>query len=140
VRVRLPRRQLRLTDAAAALALTAAPLLVGCASEPARERPVLTWTLDPAAPRVGPARLTAVFRDPDGAALVGAKVDVEGHMTHAGMRPVIASGREASPGVHVVPLEFTMAGDWVLLVVASTPEGRRSEHRITLSVQPAGRP
>jgi hypothetical protein len=51
-------------------------------------------------------------------------------MTHPGMPPVTASAHETDPGVYVATIEFSMAGDWVVLVSAVPAGGRRTEHRI----------
>jgi hypothetical protein len=137
VRVRGPRGPLRLTRAAALLAVALS--LSGCGRTAPREAGTsITWSLEPAAPRVGLAELTFELRDAAGAALTGAAVRVEGHMTHAGMRPVIARATETTPGAYAAAIEFTMAGDWVLLVHVVRPDGGRVEHRIDVPrVEPA---
>jgi hypothetical protein len=59
----------------------------------------------------------------------GARVRLEGNMTHAGMTPVFAEAEEAEPGRYRATLEFTMAGDWVVLVHAALPDGRKIERQ-----------
>jgi YtkA-like len=59
----------------------------------------------------------------------GARVTLEGNMTHAGMTPVFAEAKEAEPGRYNATLEFTMAGDWVVLVHAALPDGRKIERQ-----------
>jgi hypothetical protein len=59
----------------------------------------------------------------------GARVTLEGNMTHAGMSPVFAEAKETGPGRYRATLEFTMAGDWVVLVHAALPDGRRIERQ-----------
>ena len=54
-------------------------------------------------------------------------------MVHPGMSPVIANASERSAGEYVVPFTFTMPGDWVLIVSASLPDGRRVEKRIEVA-------
>jgi hypothetical protein len=99
----------------------------------------VTWTLSPPAPMVGPASLTVTLRDPAGTPVNGAAVRLEGHMSHAGMTPVIVLGAERSPGVYDLAFAFTMPGDWVLLVTATRPDGTRLERRIDVTnVRPAG--
>jgi hypothetical protein len=93
----------------------------------------LTWTLRPAEPVVGPAVLTVTLRDRAGAPLQGATVRLEGHMSHAGMAPVLADATQRAPGVYEVPFAFTMQGDWVLLVSAALPDGTRVERRIDVA-------
>jgi hypothetical protein len=100
----------------------------------------LTWTLRPAAPVVGPAVLTVTLRDRAGAPVEGATVRLEGHMSHAGMAPVLADATQRAAGVYEVPFAFTMQGDWVLLVSAGLRDGRRVERRIDVAnVRPSPR-
>lgn len=59
----------------------------------------------------------------------GARIQLEGNMSHAGMTPVFAEAQEAEPGRYRATLEFTMAGDWVVLVHAALPDGRKIERQ-----------
>lgn len=99
----------------------------------------LTWTLRPAAATVGPAALTLTVRTSSGEPISGATVRVEGHMTHAGMAPVIAQAIERAPDIYEAAFAFTMPGDWALLVTAVLPDGTRVERRIDVpNVRPSG--
>jgi len=99
----------------------------------------LTWTLRPATAVVGPATLTVSLRAPSGTPLAGATVRIEGHMTHAGMAPLVAEAVERAPGVYDAAFAFTMQGDWVLLVSVNLPDGTRVERRIDVAnVRPSG--
>ena len=51
-------------------------------------------------------------------------------MNHAGMVPVFADARETAPGRYEATLNFTMAGDWFILVQARLPDGRTVEQAI----------
>ncbi|HEX7121823.1 MAG TPA: FixH family protein [Gemmatimonadaceae bacterium] len=98
----------------------------------------VSWTLRPSVAVVGPATLTVTLRDSSGP-VQGARVSVEGHMSHAGMAPVLARAIERTRGTYEAGLAFTMAGDWVLLVHADLTDGRTFEHRIDIAgVRPAG--
>jgi hypothetical protein len=98
-----------------------------------------TWTLRPAPAVVGPAALTLSLRAPSGGRIAGARVRIEGHMTHAGMAPVLAAAAERAPGVYEATFAFTMEGDWVLLVSVDLPDGARVERRIDVAnVRPSG--
>ena len=134
---------------AVALALA---LATGACGRPSRSATAdfdLTWTIDPQPARVGPATLVITLResgrdrgrDRDRGELVsGATVRIEGHMSHPGMAPVLTRAAERAPGVYGAPIDLTMAGDWILLVSAETPDGRRLERRIDLGrVRPASR-
>jgi hypothetical protein len=59
----------------------------------------------------------------------GARIQLEGNMTHPGMTPVFAEAKEDGPGRYHATLEFTMAGDWVVLVHAALPDGRKIERQ-----------
>jgi len=99
----------------------------------------LTWTLRPAAAAVGPATLTLSLRAPSGGPIGGATVRLEGHMTHAGMAPVIVPAVERAPGVYEANFAFTMQGDWVLLLSVNLPDGAHVERRIDVAnVRPSG--
>ena len=99
----------------------------------------VTWNLRPETPHVGSATLTVMLRDTSGTPVKGARVRLEGHMTHAGMAPVLADASERAPGVYDLPFAFTMQGDWVLLVSAVLKDGVRVERRIDVAgVRPSG--
>lgn len=85
----------------------------------------VAWTLEPTPPSMGPAVLRFMLTDTVAAQPVsGAAVQVEGNMAHAGMAPWITTGQEVAPGQYEALLEFTMAGDWVILLDAMLPDGR----------------
>jgi len=140
VRRRGRRVRRRAGAGAGAIALLAAGLSSGCTRDAAvSPRVDVSWTLSPSAPVVGPAVLTITLHEPAGDAVKGATVRLEGQMSHPGMAPVLADGHERGPGVYEVPFAFTMPGDWVLLVSAALPGGRRAERRIDVAnVRPAG--
>ncbi len=121
--------------AAAALVLLAAVITVtGCERRDAAGSGVrITWSLAPQPPVAGPAELTITPAAADGNPLEGAVVRLEGHMSHAGMAPVIAEGTERRPGEYLIPFTFTMAGDWVLLVSIVERDGTRTQQRIDVA-------
>lgn len=101
------------------------PLLlaaVGACGPPAPADLEATLTLEPSPPRVGRSELVLELEDELGP-LRGARLAIEANMNHAGMVPVFADGRETDAGRYASELEFTMAGDWFLLVTATTSEG-----------------
>ena len=121
--------------------LLAASLSIGAChrSSQGDSRLDVVWTLRPQAPVVGPATLTVTLRHPSGNPVRGATVRLEGHMSHAGMAPVLADASESAPGVYDLRFAFTMQGDWVLLVSAVLPDGARVERRIDVArVRPSG--
>lgn len=91
-------------------------------------------TVSPQPPTVGSARLDLTVASPDGKPITGAKLQIRGDMSHAGMQPVLAdltdqgNGHYAADGFH-----FTMAGDWILTVSGSLPDGTPVKKTFTIS-------
>ena len=83
--------------------------------------------IEPARPATGTAQLALTLADPAGAPLDGATVEIEGTMTHAGMRPVAARARGQGEGRYEVEaFTFTMGGDWLLIAHVTLPDGTRA--------------
>lgn len=105
-------------------------LTAGCGSADRQASDVqVDIALDPSPPVVGDAQVTLRLTGADGKRLDGAEVRLEGNMNHAGMKPSFANLRETEPGRYAGTLEFTMGGDWFILVTATLPDGRRIEHK-----------
>lgn len=83
--------------------------------------------IEPLPVRVGPATVSVGLADAAGQEIEGAQVELEGNMSHAGMEPVFATGREVAPGRYEAQLDFTMSGDWFIVVHAALPDGRSLE-------------
>lgn len=88
----------------------------------------LSVTPDP--PTAGPATLVLTLTDEDDQPISGAEIALEGNMSHAGMTPVFTQAEEMEPGRYEAPLEFTMGGDWFIIVSATLPDGRQLERQI----------
>jgi hypothetical protein len=86
----------------------------------------------PEPPQIGPATITVSLRGADNEPLTGASVQLEGNMSHAGMVPVFAQAMETAPGLYEANLEFTMGGDWFILVQAILADGRSMERKVDL--------
>jgi hypothetical protein len=114
--------------------LFALALAAGCRPG-AQEAPeiALAWRVAPSPPRIGPATFSLALTDAAGRPVQGAEVRLEGNMSHPGMKPVFGHAREAEPGRYRANLEFTMAGDWFVLVEAKLPDGRFLERRLDLA-------
>jgi hypothetical protein len=131
----------RLAPAGARRRLNAArilPLFVAlapCAIAGACNRPerdlTIEWTLSPTPPVAGhSAALSLRLLDKEGRRVPGAKLQLEAHMSHPGMAPVLARVTEAQSGLYMAIFRFTMAGDWILLVSGSLADGTAVQHRI----------
>jgi hypothetical protein len=111
-----------------ALALCASAFLTGC-RQTAESAPglLMRHEVKPQPPKVGPATITLNLSDAAGKALAGARVKLEGNMSHPGMNPVFAEAREIEAGRYQASIEFTMGGDWIVLVRANLPDGQKFE-------------
>ena len=90
----------------------------------------LDLSISPDPPTTGPAAVVIQLTDEAGQPLAGAKVELEGNMSHAGMTPVFSQAKEIEPGQYEAPLEFTMGGDWFILVKVTLPDGRQLERQV----------
>lgn len=109
--------------------LCAGLFLAGCRRTETFDGVTIEHEVTPRPPRVGPARIVLRVADEAGRPLSGARVRLEGNMAHAGMRPVFAEARESEPGRYQSELEFTMGGDWVVIVRLTLPDGREIERQ-----------
>lgn len=80
-------------------------------------------TFDPAPPKVGMASVELRLLNKEGVPVESAAVKLEGNMNHAGMKPSFATLKEESPGVYVGELEWTMGGDWFVIISADLDDG-----------------
>ncbi len=90
----------------------------------------LDVTPDP--PLVGEATIVITLSDNDGQPVSGADMELEGTMTHAGMKPVFGAAAETEPGRYEAQLEFTMGGDWVIIVRADLADGSKLKKELDL--------
>jgi hypothetical protein len=91
----------------------------------------LEWSVKPDPPRVGPATVSLSLADEKtGRAVEGAELRLEGNMSHPGMKPVFGAAGEVAPGRYEAPLEFTMGGDWFILVDATLRDGRKLQKQV----------
>lgn len=86
--------------------------------------------ISPEPPQIGPATITILLSNPAGQPISRAEVELEGNMNHAGMVPVFARASEVDPGTYRANLEFTMGGDWFILVRAELPDGRSMVRKV----------
>jgi len=96
--------------------------------------PDLTFAHDisPQPPRVGKVTITINIKDTSGAPVSGARLNLEGNMSHAGMAPVFAQARETAPGRYQSSMELSMAGDWNVTVHATLSDGRKLDHEFEI--------
>lgn len=92
----------------------------------------LNWDIEPNPPSVGLATINITLRDSTEQVLTGADVQLEGNMSHPGMKPVFASAEEVEPGQYSAPFEFTMGGDWFILITTTLEDGKVVEKQIEI--------
>ena len=110
----------------------AAALLAGACHGPSgpASSVLVEHEISPQPPRVGPATLSLKLSDAAARPVTGARITLEGNMTHPGMAPVFAGATEVEPGRYRAALEFTMGGDWVILIHAALPDGQKLERQL----------
>lgn len=88
--------------------------------------------ISPQPPRVGGASITVRVSDSAGNPISGASVRIEGNMTHAGMAPSFSTAAETAPGRYIAPFDFSMSGDWIILVHLTLPNGEKLEKQFEI--------
>lgn len=108
-------------------------LAFGCQKTAQPPDIALQYEIAPQPPRVGAATIDLKLTDKNGAAVSGARVDLEGNMSHAGMAPVSGEAKEIETGKYRGTLQLTMAGDWIVLVHITLADGQKLERQIELN-------
>ena len=70
--------------------------------------------------------------DASGQPVSGARISVEGNMSHPGMVSVFADARETGPGRYLSTMELSMAGDWFVIAHVILPDGRKLDHQFEI--------
>lgn len=82
-------------------------------------------------PSVGTPSELLITVTREGQPVEGADVQVEGNMTHAGMEPLFVEATEVAGGEYQATIEWTMGGEWFLLVRATLPDGSVAEETVS---------
>ena len=90
------------------------------------------YEIAPQPPRVGAVTINLKLTDKSGAP-VSARVELEGNMSHAGMSPVSGDAKEIETGKYHGTLQLPMAGDWIVLVHITLPDGQKLQRQIEVS-------
>ncbi|HSG70456.1 MAG TPA: FixH family protein [Planctomycetaceae bacterium] len=115
------------------LAMTAACFLSGCNSEPSTAPEIkVTLELSPDPPETGQADVVVRLTDTANQPVGGAKLKLEGNMNHAGMKPSFSTLKEAEHGTYEGKLDFTMGGDWFVIVSAELPDGSKVDQKVDI--------
>jgi YtkA-like len=117
-----------------AIACAAVLLALGCRKPVEPQSGVsIEYGISPQPVRVGPAVLTVKLRDAADKPVAGARVTFEANMSHPGMAPAFAEAKEGEPGQYQGSVEFAMAGDWVVLIHVTLPDGRKLERKVNVA-------
>ncbi len=110
-------------------------LLAACQKSGELAPPVITiqHEITPQPARVGSAMITLRLADASDKAVTGARITLEGNMSHAGMGPVFAQAKETEPGQYEAPLELSMGGDWIVLLHLTLSDGQKLERQFEIS-------
>jgi hypothetical protein len=87
------------------------------------------FQIKPKPVQVGPVVISFALTDADNHPVTGAQVAVESDMSHAGMSPVFAQANEVQPARYESHLSLAMAGDWVILLHGTLPNGEKLERQ-----------
>ncbi len=115
-------------------------VLAGCRQEstPAAEADLtILLEIEPAESSVGEAELLVSVTDADGNAVSPQRVDVRGDMSHAGMVPVLRDDVQGADGEYRVSFEWTMAGDWSVMVTLTFADESSVSKTFELNVSAA---
>jgi hypothetical protein len=75
----------------------------------------------------GDAIVTITLTGKDDRPITDAVVEITGDMAHHGMMPISGKGEHTENGQYVVPLRWTMAGDWIVTVNIVLVDGSQFE-------------
>lgn len=129
-RLKFPRRD-RSRRTPSILLVSTVCLIAAACTRPVQARDLkFEWTLAPAPISVGSARLQLRVLDAAGRPVRGAQLQIEAQMSHPGMAPLVVVATERSEGLYEAELQFSMGGDWILVVEGSLSNGARVHHRI----------
>ena len=91
------------------------------------------YEIAPQPPRAGTTTIALKLTDKNGAPVGGARVELEGNMSHAGMAPLSGEAKEIETGKYRGTLQLTMAGDWIVLVHITLPDGQKLQRQIEIN-------
>ena len=114
------------------LGVSASFLAEGCSTKSNRAVRVACACAFGAHSRVGPNTITCKLTGVGEAPISGARVSLEADMSHAGMGPVFAQAKEASPGTYTGTLDLNMRGEWVVSAHIVLPDGKTLDQEMKI--------
>jgi hypothetical protein len=117
-----------------------AAIVAGCSEHP-DDKPSLGLAIkheiSPEPPHVGAATLTLRLADATDAPITKAGIALEADMQHPGMVPHSYAVKELDPGRYQAQVQFDMAGDWIILLHVTLPDGNTLDRQFDVKgVQP----
>ena len=110
---------------------------ISCRSQSSAEV-FIAHEVSPQPPRVGQVEIRLRVTDGSRKPLTGARISLEGNMSHAGMSPVFVDTSEFAPGEYRANMNLSMAGDWVVLIHVTLRDGTKLERQFEIKgVAPA---
>jgi hypothetical protein len=99
------------------------------------QKPAITlkYNVTPQPLTAGLATIDVELRYSNGQPVSGARVELEGNMSHPGMSPVSGVATEIESGKYRGILQLTMAGDWIVLVNVTLSDGEQLQDRLELN-------
>ena len=94
----------------------------------------MTMVAQPSEPGVGDGTLVVTLHDPTGNPVTGAELQVEGNMSHAGMKPSFGKVTGEDAGQYTVAIQWTMGGDWYVDMKATLADGRVIARRFPITI------
>ena len=94
----------------------------------------MTLAAQPSTPVVGDGTLVVTLRDAAGKPVTGAGLQIEGNMSHAGMKPSFGKVTGEDAGQYTVAIPWTMGGDWYVDIEATLADGRVIARRFPISI------
>ena len=105
----------------------------GCSnSSSAANHAIFSWESDPKPPRIGSNTFTIKLAGSRGEKLAGARVSLEGDMSHAGMSPAFGEAKEVAPGQYQGKLDLNMRGDWTVLFHIVLKDGLAFDRQVKI--------
>ncbi len=98
---------------------------------------MVEFQIKPKPVRVGPVVVCLTLTDAGNHPVTGTQIALEADMSHAGMSPVFAQANEVQPARYESHLSLGMAGDWVILLHGTLPNGEKLERQFRCKRCPA---
>jgi hypothetical protein len=107
-------------------------ILSGCSRESETFRLVALRCVVERPERVGQNTVTCKLSGEAQKPVSGARISLEGNMSHAGMSPTFGEAKEKSPGTYTGAIDLNMRGDWVVTVHVVMADNAKLDQEINV--------